>query len=116
MNLTVAPTIYPTTVSSTKNPMVSPTALSPTISPVAPPTPTTPTSSEDTVTKPPVVINAIDDNENDDWVFPTVCDEDIIVLKQVCTTDIALQKLRPFVLSVKIFPQAGYNSNKPGTH
>ena len=71
--------------------MASPTTVSPTISPVAPPTPT-PTSSEDAVTKPPIAINDIDGNENDDLVFPTVCDEDIVVLKQVGTTHILLHK------------------------
>ena len=65
----------------------------------------TPTSSEDDVTKPPIVINDIIDNEDDDLVFPTICDEDIVVLKQVGMTKISLHKDDViFVLSVKIVP------------
>ena len=73
------------------NHTASQTAVSPTISPFTPPTPTQ-TSSEDDMTKPPIVINNKDDNENDDLVYLIVCDEDIVLLNQVCTTNIVLHK------------------------
>ena len=81
------------TVLSTKNPTASPTTVLPTISPVAPPTSAL-TSSEDAVNKPYIVINDIDDDNDDDLVYPTICDGDIIIviLKQVSTTNILLHK------------------------
>ena len=88
-NPTVSPTVSPTTVSPTKNPIVSLTTVSPTKAPITHPMPA------------PTII------EEDDLVFLPVCDEDSVVLKQVGSTNISLQKMKPFEL---------YSSNKPGTH
>jgi len=69
--------------------IVSPT-ISPTNEPIAPPTPA-PTIVEDAVTKPPIVITGMD-NDDDALAFPPVCEEDLEVIKQVGMTDISLNK------------------------
>ena len=93
----VCPTTVWHTVLPTKNPTASPTTVLPIISLLAPP-PSALTSSEDAVNKPAIVIYDINDNNDENLVFQTICDEDIVILKQVGTTNILLQKNKAILI------------------
>jgi len=96
------PTISPTTISPTKNPTVSPTTQEPSMPPTDRPTTSTPTISPSKKpvvaptpepTKPPIVTNGGSGDSGDIIEFPSVCKDDIKLLKTVGTiTDVSVHE------------------------